>query len=219
LSGMQHDGTDSDGKPGAILALWAALRRHCGTIKAKSKPGVRFKVRSAEDLVTRIRDKADELGVLIYPSHVYGKGEVVAGGDDPNPRVCTLAEVQLQVTAQAVSDGSRLTFAGFGLGADTQDKAGGKAGTYAFKQALIQALLAGGADDTDDTDTPIPGGPRKPVTRPAAPTREAIETALKEATGEAAYKAAVELLKKAGPETQVALKTVAFEARARCISA
>lgn len=137
----------------AIYSLLAQLRREAGVLKAKKKEGVKFKVRSAEDLNDKIRGKAIELGILIYPVHAFGKGYPVEDG--------TLAEVNLTLRIQAISDGSYIDVCGFGLGADNQDKAGGKAGTYAWKSALVQTLLAGGADDTDDTDTPIPGGVKK----------------------------------------------------------
>ena len=130
--------------PGAVLGLLNTLRSKVGVIKAKKKDGVKFKVRSAEDLADRLRAAATEVGLLIYPIGVMGKGYPVESG--------TLAEVNLTLRVQAVSDGSYIDIAGFGLGADSQDKAGGKAGTYAWKTALIQMLRAGGAGDTDGTD-------------------------------------------------------------------
>jgi len=212
---MEYDGMieGPDGRlvPGAILRLWAEARRAVGVVKAKKKEGVRFKVRSNEDLVDALRRACNELGILVYPRKSAGRGHVVEDG--------TLAEVDLSIVVQAVEDGSRLLFAGFGLGADNQDKAGGKAGTYAFKQALIQALLAGGADDTDDTDTPIKGGVKPKAARVKLPTEEDVRGALEGAATEAHYRAAVEVLKQAAPETQVALRDVAFAAKARCITA
>lgn len=148
-------------------------------LKAKQKAGVKFKVRSADELVDKLRPVANELGLLIYPVAAQGKGHVVDNG--------TLAEVNLTIRIQAVEDGSYIDIAGFGLGADNQDKAGGKAGTYAFKAALVQALLAGGAEDTDDSDTPIAGGVRPRQARPGGSagqptvTREQVEGAIAEA--------------------------------------
>jgi hypothetical protein len=150
----QGGGTTSEaGRVPAVLSLLAQLRKEVGVLKAKKKEGVRFNVRSAEELNDRIRGKAIELGILIYPVSAYGKGHVVDDG--------TLAEVNLTLRIQAVSDGSYIDVQSFGLGADNQDKAGGKANTYAWKSALIQTLLAGGAEDTDDSDAPIKGGVRK----------------------------------------------------------
>lgn len=199
---LKADGT---AVPGRILALWLELRKFVGVVAAKKKDGVKFKVRSAEDLIDKVREKANELGILIYPYAVQGKGHVVEDG--------TLAEQTLSVKVQAVEDGSILAFEGFGLGADNQDKAGGKAGTYAFKQALIQALLAGGKDnakalgvaDTDDSDAPIDGGVR-PRTKKPAPSSDAARKALEAAQSDVDYRAAVVLVMQLPPDKQVGLK-------------
>jgi hypothetical protein len=138
---------------GDVLQKIAAVREKLGNLKAKKKDGVKFKVRSAEELNDKLRGLAIEQGLLIYPREAAGTGFPVEDG--------TLASVNLSLRIQAVSDGSYVDVCGFGLGADTQDKAGGKAMTYAWKAALIQTFLAGGAEDTDDSDTPIPGGVKK----------------------------------------------------------
>lgn len=202
-------------KPGRILQLWVDLRKAVGNIELKQKPGMKFKTRAATDTYDKIRAAADELGILIYPHEGKGEGKVVDSG--------TLADVELTIIAQAIEDGSCIAIYGYGQGADTQDKAGGKAGTYAFKQALIQACLAGGEKtpkkdrmpDTDDDDAPIPGG-----VKPAAgkPTADSVKAALESAADEPAYRAAVEALKKLAPEAQVAMKPVAVAAKARCVT-
>lgn len=157
---------------GLVFQKFAQLRAEVGVLKAKKKDGVKFKVRSADELADRIRPEAERLGLLIYPIGAEGKGHVVENG--------TLAEVTITLRIRAVEDGSYFDIQGFGLGADNQDKAGGKAGTYAWKVALVQALTAGGEKDTDDTDTPIKGGV-KPAARKGPPpgvpmaTKEEVE--------------------------------------------
>lgn len=201
-------------KPGAILGLWLELRKSVGTVEAKKKDGVKFKVRSAEDLIDKVRSKANELGILIYPRVKTAKGHVVEDG--------TLAEQELEIWAQAVEDGSQLMFGGFGLGADNQDKAGGKAGTYAFKAALIQALLAGGSkdakalgvSDTDDSDAPIPGGV-KPKSRAKGPTADEVKALFDAAEDEAGYRAAVTETMKLQPAVQMTLKDAIKAAQER----
>lgn len=138
---------------GDVLRKIAEVRKALGNLKAKKKDGVKFKVRSADELNDKLRPLCAEHGLLIYPSRADGSGFPVEDG--------TLASVNLTLRIQALSDGSYIDVCGFGLGADNQDKAGGKAGTYAWKAALIQTFLAGGAEDTDDTDTPITGGVKK----------------------------------------------------------
>lgn len=202
--------TDSDGntKPGKVLGLFAQLRKAVGVIQAKQKPGMKFKTRANDDLINELRPAANELGLLIYPTEADGTGFVVEDG--------TLATVKLSIIVQAVEDGSCLVIAGFGLGADSQDKAGGKAGTYAFKAALLQALLATGTDDTDDTDTPIAGGVRKKTSKPVTPTFDVVSHALQDSKTQSDYKAARELLKRMNPDDIVTLRETAKEAKERC---
>lgn len=212
--GMIYDTTTGRETPGLILAKWYNLRQAVGNIELKQKTGMKFKTRASTDLYDKIRAAADTEGILIYPSNGVSEGKVVDSG--------TLADVELTIICQAVADGSYIELYGYGQGADTQDKAGGKAGTYAFKQALIQACLAGGEKtpkkdripDTDDEDAPIPGGVKPKSGKPSA---EAVKEALTNANDEPSYRAAVELLKQVAPEQQVAIKPIAVEAKARCI--
>jgi hypothetical protein len=215
--GMLYDVTNGGTKPGAILKLWAAVRAQVGVIEAKRKQGMKFDTRASTDLMDKLSQACNDHGVLLYPARGSGKGLVVENG--------TLADVELTVVAQAIEDGSRLEFYGYGQGADSQDKAGGKAGTYAFKQACIQALLAGGTKapkssripDTDDTDTPIEGGVKPKSGKPKAPTFDEVSAEMHAATNEPEYRAALEKLKVANAADQVKLAPIAREARARCI--
>lgn len=208
------DGLLPDGTPGKILGLWLALRKRVGVLEAKKKDGVRFKVRDSNELVDQIRDHANELGILIYPAQVEAKGQVVEDG--------TQADVTILVVAQAVEDGSKLGLMGYGQGADQQDKAGGKAGTYAFKAALVQALLAqsnkkGGQKlpDTDDSDEPIPGGVKPKSAKPKAPTVVQAIALMEDATDQAGYDAALAQVRLMQPGEQVKCKDAIVAAKAR----
>lgn len=209
----KHDDTGCHEVPGVVLALWLQLRKKVGIVEAVQKKGMKFKTRSAEDLIDAVRPVANELGLLIYPTECKGQGFVVEDG--------TLAAVNLDIIVQAVEDGSAIKIAGFGLGADSQDKAGGKAGTYGFKQALLQGLLAAGADDTDDTDTPIKGGVKLPVKRPADVrlpnvSKDEVVKALESANTLAEYDTAKKLLGTLSPELITQLYSTAKAAKARC---
>jgi hypothetical protein len=147
--------------PGRILQLWRELIQNTDVLPRRDKPGIKFKVRDAAELIDKLRAVSNTLGILIYPGvGTEGKGIVTDNG--------TLADVNMVLIAQAVEDGSLLAFGGYGQGADNQDKAGGKGMTYAHKAILIQALLMGGSKtakalgvhDTDDSDAPIKGGVR-----------------------------------------------------------
>lgn len=215
FNGMVRD-ADGNAQPGKILKLWVDLRKQVGNVELKQKQGMKFKTRAATDTYDKVRAAADDLGILIYPHEGKGEGKVVESG--------TLCDVQLTIICQAIEDGSCIAIYGYGQGADTQDKAGGKAGTYAFKQALIQACLAGGEKtpkkdripDTDDDDAPIEGGVKP---KSGKPTPQAVRDALTAAQDEAAYRSAVADLKQLNPDAQVTLKPVAQEAKARCIPA
>jgi hypothetical protein len=196
-------------KPGAILKLWHELRARVGVLEAKTKQGVKFKVRYAEELYDKVAQAANDLGILVYPCPLgsLGKGHVVDSG--------TLAEVSLHVVCQAIEDGSRMSIWGFGLGADNQDKAGGKAGTYAFKQAIVQACQAGGTKapkshkmpDTDDTDTPILGGvrPKKPANGDPKYTAAQVRQELEAAGDKESFNAVLAQVKRMQPDDQVGL--------------
>jgi hypothetical protein len=68
-----------------------------------------------------------------------------------NPKQGTGCLVKLRITLVA-SDGSTVTFSGVGHGMDrVEDKAAGKASTYAWKDALVKGLSLPD-DDMDDTD-------------------------------------------------------------------
>jgi hypothetical protein len=216
-NGMVYDGQTGHETPGKILQLWAEVRKRVGIVELKKKNGMKFETRASTDLMDKLSQACNDLGVLVYPASGSGKGLVVEDG--------TLADVELTIRVQSIEDGSYLELYGYGQGADTQDKAGGKAGTYAFKQALIQALLAGGTKapksqripDTDDTDTPIEGGVRAKTGRPKAPTFDEVSAELQAATDEPGYRSALAKLKVANAADQVKLAPIAREARARCI--
>ena len=190
---------------GKILELWLELRKRVGVVQAKQKPGMKFATRSNDDVINKVRAAANELGILIYPHHVDGNGFPVEDG--------TLATVKVDVFAQAVEDGSILQFAGFGLGADSQDKAGGKAGTYAFKQALLQAVLAQGTNDTDDTDTPIKGGVKKVI--PKSKDYGLVKTMFETASETSQYNSAKELYMKLPDAEKKLLYDIAKAAKER----
>jgi len=227
-----HFVQDADGKyrPGKVLSLFGQLR--FGALVKQTKPGVNFAVRDYSDLIDKISARAEELGLLIYPVNVQGSGSVVEGEDRQGKvRTGSMASVTVYLRVQAIEDGSYITLAGYGLGMDTQDKAGGKAGTYAMKQALVQGLLAGGTiagkalgvTDTDDDSAPIPGGPRKRAAKskvkdPGAapkPTPDIVTAALQGAQNREGYEAALALARQLQPAEQVAIKPAVVEAAQR----
>ncbi len=199
--------------PGEILRLWAELVRVTDPLQRRKKAGVQFLVRDAAELVDKLRVVTNSLGIIIYPGvATHGTGTVVERG--------TLADVNMVLIAQAISDGSMLAFGGYGQGADNQDKAGGKAMTYAAKAILIQAAQLGGSKtakalgvhDTDDTDTPIKGGVKPKAVRP---TLDKLREQLAEVQDEEDYLELRPTLQALAPEDQQKLTPDILAAKAR----
>lgn len=137
--------------PPRIATLIADIRKDVGGLKASKKDGVAFPVKSAKDLMAKLRDSLDKHG-----AHCYVVGQDVTNIEVDRGTACM---VQSKVRL-AAEDGSFVDFVGVGHGADSQDKASGKASTYAWKDALCKGLDLPDAEmvDTDDSDAPLPGG-------------------------------------------------------------
>lgn len=203
-------------RPGVILQKWSNIRKAVGTVPKEKKPGMKFETLSSENVIDKVRAACDDEGVLVYPVNVQGSGKVVEDG--------TLADVNQTFRVQALEDGSYIEIAGFGLGADSQDKAGGKAGTYSLKAALVQALLAGGSKkkggvktpDTDDEDEPIKGGVKPKTNAPQARPVEDIRKVFQLAQTKEEYAAAVVEGKRLHPNDQQAIMADIVAAKERC---
>ena len=143
-----------------ILTDLVDLRRKIGGLKAEKKQYVLFPVKSAKDLMIKLRDAADELGMPIA-------GGVVATSVAPmtvvdvvdkngNPGKYFLATAQVTLRFES-SDGSFREFCGAGNGGGNDDKSLGKAMTYAWKDAMVKALALPDAEmvDTDDENVPV----------------------------------------------------------------
>jgi hypothetical protein len=127
-----------------------ALRKQVGGLKSEDKPGVRFKVKSAAGLMAKLRAGLDNLNMVCYPVEHEVTQHAPIETDKGVISSCT-TKIVLYIGSD---DGSYLLVKGIGRGADTADKAEGKASTYAWKDALIKGLCLPDADmpDTDDED-------------------------------------------------------------------
>lgn len=213
-------GVAASEEPPQIAAKLKELREKVGFLKAEEKKGgPRFAIKSAKDLMAKLRPALDELGMVCFTHAqtggniplvpvVDGEGDVVGGEG-------TLSFIMATVRI-GCEDGSYVDVVGCGHGADSQDKAGGKSSTYAWKDALIKGLALPDAeiDDTDDEEKPIKGGLRqkgKPKA-PAANSKKAPKPSLHEvrdliesATGMEALKSAGKLAQQLSEEDQTAL--------------
>jgi ERF superfamily len=139
-----------------------ALRRKIGGLKAEKKGGVSFPVKSAKDLMDKLRKAADELGMPMAAAPIAVEFQ------DREVQGKTMFTCKTTVRFMS-SDGSFVDFVGVGQGGDGQDKAGGKASTYAYKDACVKGLTLPDAElvDTDDEETPL--APKIEESKPAPP--------------------------------------------------
>lgn len=156
-----------------IHGLALKLREHIGSLAAKKQAGgPMFPVRGAKELNQKLAEGLRDLNLLApvidqrvtfidtanIPANINDKGR---------PTFRTLVHVVATVRLMA-PDGSYIDMVGSGHGGDTDDKAGGKASTYAWKDAILKGLSIPHEDmvDTDDDSS----GMTAPAERPKMPT-------------------------------------------------
>lgn len=149
-------GDEVEGVP-QIHGLLLELRRQVGSLAAKKQAGgPMFPVRGAKELNQKLAQALNDLNMMApvvnqevtfietdkIPANINDKGR---------PTFRTLVHVVATVRIIA-PDGSFITMVGSGHGGDTDDKAGGKASTYAWKDAILKGLSIPHEDmvDTDD---------------------------------------------------------------------
>lgn len=212
-------GTGTSETPPQIREKLPELRKAVGNLKAEvKKGGPRFAIKSAKELMEKLRPALDELGMVDFPIALTGGNiplvPVVDGDGDVVGGEGTMAFLMVTVRIGA-PDGSYIDIVGAGHGADTQDKAGGKASTYAWKDAHIKGLDLPDDEmvDTDDEEKPIKGGirqaaPAKSKTEVAAPklTLDQAKAEIAAATSKAELSAAVKRAQASlSPEEQTQL--------------
>lgn len=151
--------------PPLIHAKLRDLRIAVGGVKAtKQAGGPMFPVKSSKDLANKLGQALCDLDLiapvvaqeisLIDTDKIPGNS--TASG---KPVFRTLAHVKATVRVGA-ADGSYVDFVGSGHGGDVDDKAGGKATTYAWKDAILKGLTTPEQDmvDTDDEEPSKRGG-------------------------------------------------------------
>jgi hypothetical protein len=153
-----YGGFVGSAKPPLIHGLIKELRVEIGAVKAvKQAGGPMFPVRGAKDLAQKL---ANALNTLTLSAPVVAqeiticdvsnlpKNETRAGG----PVFRTLAHVKATVRLTA-PDTSFVDLVGSGHGGDVDDKSGGKASTYAWKDALLKGLSIPHEDMVDSDDS------------------------------------------------------------------
>ena len=172
--------------PPAIHDGLKDLRRAVGSLAAKKQQGgPMFPVRSAKELMQKLAEALDELSLHAFPiaqevthfeTHNIPSNATASG----KPVFRTLAHVKATVRVGA-SDGSYIDVVGSGHGGDVDDKAGGKADTYAWKSALLKGLCVP-EQDMPDTDDEAPSesdrGPKPSGAGPKPPKANTAGTTL-----------------------------------------
>lgn len=138
-----------------IAADIVSLRQSVKSLAARAKQGVKFKVKAASELFEKLQQGLNDLDMTVSVSEL----EIVASSVDSGSHVTVKARIRF-----GSSDGSYTETWAAGQGVDNQDKAGGKANTYAFKAAVIMALCLPENDLPDADDEGEPSG-KKGVSR------------------------------------------------------
>lgn len=142
-----------------ILSDLIALRKAVGGLKSERVAGVMYNVKSAKKLMEKLRAAADELEMPVCAAVVKQEVTQVGGVEfyrkNIDKNVPGIGCHCISTVRFMSSDGSFFDFVGSGHGTSEDEKAGGKASTYAWKDAVVKALVLPDDDmvDTDDEGT------------------------------------------------------------------
>lgn len=149
------------------------------------KGGNAYKAVSDKDVKLAVRKAMQEYGLIMLPKDYettlnIERWEEVDPWSKSTPKdvktkQSVFVEAKCVYELIHVDTGQSVEIPAYGHGIDPQDKAAGKATTYALKTALLYAFLipTGAVDDTDtehSNDKEIPQKPQ-PKTKPKAPTK------------------------------------------------
>lgn len=158
-------------EPPQIADKLVELRMAVGGIAAKKVQGdfaPKFPVRGAKELAQKLAQALSDLNMVaptvaqeinLVPTETIPDNKTASG----KPVFRTLAHIKATVRIGA-PDGSFVECVGSGHGGDVDDKAGGKASTYAWKDAIFKGLTVPDQDmvDTDDEEpSASKGGPTR----------------------------------------------------------
>lgn len=175
-----YGGAVASENPPQIHDMMKRLRIEIGAVEAKKsddKFGPKFPVRGAKDLAQKLANALNSLNmeapviaqeVSLLPTENIPGNERQSG----SPVFRTLAHVKSTVRLIA-PDTSFIDMVGSGHGGDVDDKSGGKASTYAWKDALLKGLSIPHEDMVDTDDDSSTGGEEPAGGRAARGTRAA----------------------------------------------
>jgi hypothetical protein len=113
--------------------------------------GAGYKAISEEKVTTEIRKSLIKNGLVIVPIEMeHTRDDEVLKDKTGNEKVSRLATVNVKYRIQNIDDKDDFIIAtSSGTGVDTQDKAVGKAMTYAYKYLLLRTFAIPTGEDTD----------------------------------------------------------------------
>lgn len=113
--------------------------------------GAGYKAISEEKVTTEIRKSLIKNGIVIVPIEMeHTRDDEVLKDKTGNEKVSRLATVNVKYRIQNIDDKEDYIIAvSSGTGVDTQDKAVGKAMTYAYKYLLLRTFAIPTGEDTD----------------------------------------------------------------------
>lgn len=160
----------------AISDLTDELRKE-GIKKTKSaNGGISYQYRGIEAVYAALSPLLPKHNIVISPVRIEKEPDSTAG---------KMRLVRIKVTYQITSteDGSHFCVETLGEGADTGDKAAGKAMSYAYKSLMFQlfCIPVGGVEDSDNNASPPPEQARPFVSNDLIERNRAAANTSKEA--------------------------------------
>jgi len=171
-----YGGAVQSSEPPQIHALMRELRRAITLEAKKAAGGPMFPVKSAKELNQKLAEALDALNMtapvvaqeitLMNPQDIPDNKN--KNGTQPVFRTLCHVKATVRLTAP---DTSFVDMVGSGHGGDVDDKSGGKASTFAWKDAILKGCTIPHEDmvDTDDESTTSPNLRSVPSTSKANP--------------------------------------------------
>jgi len=145
-----------------------------------------YKGVSDKDVKNEIGKAMEKHGLCLIPTEVMPKLQIdrweeTGGQYGPKQKQSVFTEVQTKYLLLHTS-GEWVELSGYGHGTDTQDKAAGKATTYALKYTLLYTFMVptGTIDDTDAKHSDETAVPARISINEAKKRAEEIKTAIKD---------------------------------------
>lgn len=160
----------------AVSKITDELRQE-GIQKNKKANGSKmsYAYRSIEDVYAALSPLLPKYQIVIAPVRIEKEADSSAG---------SMRLVRIKVTYQVTSteDGSHFSVESLGEGADTSDKAAGKAMSYAYKSLMFQlfCIPVTGVEDSDATASPAENAAKPFISESLAEKNRAAANAGKE---------------------------------------